>query len=402
MDRLFTPYRPTRLLIAAGFAMSALAGCSDTTEWRDLVRKENPVATQAGQNQAKQHEAGQSELVALSDNPQAITADGTLVPLSETHGSAETQTGAELGAHQNSTMACTVLSQTTTRLEESGETNSQHGVLDSVLGQDPDDVFASPLTAREAEAAYTCIQPVMQTTLAASRHTLRDNFWTWTRVPGAPFVSQAMEDRHTVVYANGRALRLEGSNEQYDRGFPIGATLAAVSFRVTDTGVVNPGPILIIEKMNRSFNSDNGNWRYTQLFPAGDILGITQDGKWVEKVQCPTCRIKNSDLFYLSFLNKGIMPFIDDPKARREEENLPDETLVPEQVPEPALELAPEPVSEPEVVESPLLEAPTPDFSPDIQAAPALVEPPSLPEAPVTPSLDPTLDPNSPVFEPPK
>lgn len=370
------------MLIATLLSVGMVTACSNTVDWRDNVRKETPTATETN---------GQ---IAAPSKPRGITADGALVTLNE-------QTSASAAS------ACTILRLSTS--QEAFVAMVASEAYEKALNEEAlhteqsfEDVFATPLTAVEADAAYTCIQPIMEQDLIDSRHTLRDNFWTWSRVSGAPFVSKAMEYRHTVVYANDRALRLDDMKEQYDRGFPVGATLAAVSFRVTDTGLVEPGPILVIEKMNRSFNSDNGNWRFTQFYASGDIRGITLDDKWVETIPCPSCRIRDFDLFYLSFLNKGIMPFIDDPRARKEEQALEEndaaaaEPLESEAQTE-SVELAPEPELPAETL-APLAPAePLPEEG--LVIPPPLIQPPAVEAAPAG---DPALDPASPVFEPPK
>ena len=232
-----------------------LTGCASEPEWRERIRTEQlPPEAQAA--------------------PQIITPDGSLAPQEDDAAGGP---------------GCTIQ-----RFAENPA--AEVGVLNDA----------------EAESAFACIEPQIAASFENSRHALARALWDWTRTPDAPFAFPDAPDRMAAIYANPRALGLEQPPPtQRDRGFPIGAALSAIGFIVDENGVVSPGETLLVEKMPRGFNPANGNWRYTILDAKGARVSVAPGPNAPEDAPCADCGVEEADLFYLSFLNRGLTPIIE-------------------------------------------------------------------------------------------
>lgn len=170
-------------------------------------------------------------------------------------------------------------------------------------GGDPSDA--------ELNAAFACVSAGMAPTYAASRHVLVRDFAGWTRVTTVPFFSEALGDRYGVVFANGRSLGLEGSDEHFDRGFPVGATLAVPTVTISDEGNVEAGPLVLVEKMEAGFLALQGNWRFTIVDTSGRPVAVTRGLNQEDVTVCADCTHSQTDLLYAFLLNDGVVPFAD-------------------------------------------------------------------------------------------
>ncbi len=166
-------------------------------------------------------------------------------------------------------------------------------------------------TDEELRAAFTCIHAALTPAFGASGHVLVRNFAGWTRVTSTPFASAALGGRHGVVFANARALGTESSDEHFDRGFPVGATLAVATFGVAEDGGVEGGPLILVEKMEPGFFALQGNWRYTIVEPDGQVAAVTRGVNDADVPVCADCTHSQADLFYASLLNNGMAPYAD-------------------------------------------------------------------------------------------
>ncbi len=103
-----------------------------------------------------------------------------------------------------------------------------------------------------------------------------------------------------------------------ERRVPIGAAVALPSFIIDESGVVQIGPLLLLEKMPRGFDSPRGNWRYSQIDSDGQIVGIT-NGRGGSFLQfCKECDALSADAAYRSLLDGEVY----DPEAEGEETEL--------------------------------------------------------------------------------
>jgi len=164
------------------------------------------------------------------------------------------------------------------------------------------------LTAEEAQAGFACLSASLPAIYGASPHVLTRQFGDWARVDRAPFEVAALENRYAAVYANERALSEDLGNLHRDRGYHVGATLAAVTFSVEPGGALTLGPLVFVEKMPPGYTPLQGNWRYTFVGPKGDVQAVTMGTKAEEITLCAECTHNEADLLYLSLLNNGQIP----------------------------------------------------------------------------------------------
>lgn len=164
-------------------------------------------------------------------------------------------------------------------------------------------------TDGELRAAFVCLHELLAPAYGASGHVLVRDFAGWTRVTSTPFASAALDGRYGVVFANARALGAESSDEHFDRGFPVGATLAVSTFSVSEAGAVEGGPLILVEKMEPGFFALQGNWRYTIVGSDGQVAAVTRGVNGADVPVCADCTHSQADLLYASLLNDGVTPY---------------------------------------------------------------------------------------------
>lgn len=166
-------------------------------------------------------------------------------------------------------------------------------------------------TASELRDAFACIRPHLDLAFSKSGHVLVRGYSGWTRVTGTPFLSEAIGDRYGVVYANARALGRSDPINHFDRGFAVGSTLAVPTFTVLQGGIVEGGPLILVEKMEPGFFTLQGNWRYTIVDANGHVAAATRGANEENVSICPDCTHSQSDLLYVTLLNDGHEPFVE-------------------------------------------------------------------------------------------
>ena len=164
------------------------------------------------------------------------------------------------------------------------------------------------LTEEEAQAAFACLSADLAGTYGASPHLLTRQFTGWMRMDRTPFEVAALENRYVAVFANERALSQDPENLHQDRGYDVGATLAAVTFSVDPDGVLELGPLVFVEKMAPGYTPLKGNWRYTFVGPQGEVEAVTKGRNAEEITLCAECTHEDADRLYLSLLNNGQIP----------------------------------------------------------------------------------------------
>ena len=177
----------------------------------------------------------------------------------------------------------------------------------------PEEPESQDITAAEALAAFECVAPRMHDAYAASGHRLASTYSQWYRHNGPPFRAVRLNRRYVSVYANVHAF--DDSAYMLARRVPIGAAVALPSFIVDAAGVVQIGPLLMMEKMPRGFDSPRGNWRYTKIDSVGQIVGITNGKGGNFLLFCEECDALGADAAYRSILDGEIF----DPDAEVEE-----------------------------------------------------------------------------------
>lgn len=145
------------------------------------------------------------------------------------------------------------------------------------------------LSDAEALAAYDCILEALGAAYGKSGLDSAVSYQAWDVYSRAPYGSATHGGRYVHNYAS-EAAEAYGAFEKAGV-MPEGAKLAKDSFRVTDAGAVQIGPLFIMEKMGPGFSPASNDWRYTMVLPDGSVAGST-GGEGSEKMQfCADCHL---------------------------------------------------------------------------------------------------------------
>lgn len=152
----------------------------------------------------------------------------------------------------------------------------------------------------EAQRIYELIQGALELGYAASALPMTDNYQSFKKYNNSPYLSASHGNHYLNNYANEAAV----SYGEFENSgpLPVGAILYKDSFSIEENQQIILGPLFVMEKMPAGFNSTSGDWKYTQINPTGDVLGIT-NGTDSNKVEyCIHCHITRGDtdqLFYI-------------------------------------------------------------------------------------------------------
>lgn len=158
------------------------------------------------------------------------------------------------------------------------------------------------LSNDEVEQIYTQLKAEMARSYRLSQQPGATSYQKWKRYNRAPYLSASHGNRLLNNYANGRA-RAYGLFERAGR-LPVGSIIAKDSITVTKDGMVRPGALYVMEKMQSGFNYVSGDWRYTMVMPDGSLFGTT-NGEGAERVKfCIACHLAVERQDHLFFIPK--------------------------------------------------------------------------------------------------
>ena len=156
------------------------------------------------------------------------------------------------------------------------------------------------LTKQQAEDIYLSVLPDIRDIFAHSDIGTAVNFTSWKRYNTAPYISAT----HGARYVNNYANKIAGEYGALKKGevYPKGTVLAKDSFSVTSDRNVYPGALFLMEKMDKGFNKESGDWRYTMVLPDGSVFGITK-GENAENVGfCIGCHAAKKSADHIFFV----------------------------------------------------------------------------------------------------
>lgn len=148
------------------------------------------------------------------------------------------------------------------------------------------------LTPKDAEAIYAELLAGMAAGYGLNEAAAASDYSDWPRYNTAPYRSATHGQRFINNYANATA-QAYGLFE--DAGvLPVGSILAKDSFTVTSDGIVQPGPLFLMEKMPSGFSYVTGDWRYSMIMPDGSLFGETRGANDERVDYCIGCHLAAS------------------------------------------------------------------------------------------------------------
>jgi len=158
------------------------------------------------------------------------------------------------------------------------------------------------LSGGKAERIYLEHKRDMAQRYRLSKLPAAGKYQKWRRYNQVPYPSAAHGNRYLNNYANETAAAY-GRFEKAGR-LPVGSVIAKDSFAVSRSGVLQPGPLFLMEKMPDGFNYVSGDWRHTMIMPDGSLFGTTK-GEGAERVEfCISCHLAVERQDHLFFIPK--------------------------------------------------------------------------------------------------
>jgi hypothetical protein len=148
------------------------------------------------------------------------------------------------------------------------------------------------LSPEDAEAIYEALLPGMVAGYRLNEAAAASDYIDWPRYNTAPYRSATHGQRFVNNYANATA-QAYGLFEEAGV-LPVGSILAKDSFTVTSDGIVQPGPLFLMEKMPAGFNYVTGDWRYIMIMPDGSLFGATLGENDARVDYCIGCHLAAS------------------------------------------------------------------------------------------------------------
>ena len=170
---------------------------------------------------------------------------------------------------------------------------------------------ATELEPGESARIYDLIKGALAKGYATSGFVDADRYQSFPRYNDTPYVSST----HGNHYLNNYANAIAKNYGKFEQGIPlpVGSIIYKDSFAVTESRQnfsksssrqIILGPLFVMRKMEKGFNSVTGDWQYIQIQPDGETLGMT-GGEGAERVEyCIGCHLAREDLAHLYFVPK--------------------------------------------------------------------------------------------------
>ena len=154
-------------------------------------------------------------------------------------------------------------------------------------------------------ALYDCLQKTIGSSYKGGGHWAVNKWQGFDNFTTHAYPSATHGNRFVLNYVNKL-----GSKAYANYGgvnpMPIGTTAAKASFTVSASGQASIGPLFIMEKMVRGFNSETGDWRYALVMPGGQTVGLTGGANSAAMTFCHDCHVGAEDDDFLLFLPEEV------------------------------------------------------------------------------------------------
>ncbi len=162
------------------------------------------------------------------------------------------------------------------------------------------------LPPAQAQKLFTGLLPALKNAYAGGAHAVADGRWAaWKNFATAPYIGETHGGRWLVNYANPVAAKIYGQYEKL-RTMPVGGIIAKPSFTLGKTGKAQPGPLFIMEKMNKGWNPPTRDWRYAMIMPGGKTYGVTKGPNGAKVAFCAECHNGADETDMLLFLPDNV------------------------------------------------------------------------------------------------
>jgi hypothetical protein len=168
-------------------------------------------------------------------------------------------------------------------------------------------MLANPanLSGDRADAVYQAIRQNMRAHYLVSGDPVAGAYQNWRRYNKVPYRSSL----HGALLVNNYANATAAGYGKYERlgSLPAGSIVVKDSFSVTEGGEVTTGPLFLMEKREKGFNTASNDWLYMMINPNGAVAGITKGENTAAVRFCAECHnkaAKGQDNLY--FLPKKI------------------------------------------------------------------------------------------------
>lgn len=128
------------------------------------------------------------------------------------------------------------------------------------------------LGAAEIAAIEACISPVQAATYVRSGVPAAGSYATWPKASTQGYRSE--HDLYLAAWVNQAGA---ANYREWEKAgpSPVGARIAKAAFTVTRDGRVAVGPLFFMEKMEKGFAPQGGDWRFTMIDGDGQLGGET-------------------------------------------------------------------------------------------------------------------------------
>lgn len=155
--------------------------------------------------------------------------------------------------------------------------------------------------AEEMLALYDCLQPKLKAAYAKGDHWAAKKWTDWSVLSTMGYRSETHGGRFVQNAVNPIGAAAYGKYEEV-KAMPIGSTIAKPSFVVAPDGQASVGPLFLMEKMTRGWNSETADWRYAMIMPDGSTFGITKGHNAAGMGFCVECHAGAEDNDYMLFM----------------------------------------------------------------------------------------------------
>ena len=160
------------------------------------------------------------------------------------------------------------------------------------------------LSGARAEEVYRSIRTRLQADYAESGDPIASAYQNWRRYNVAPYRSKAHGSQFVNNYTN-EAGRAYGRFEQSGK-LPAGSLVVKDSFIVTEAGEIKTGSLFLMEKMPAGYRPADGDWRYMEIDPAGNVVGLSGSPTAGAIAFCADCHNRARGRDHLFFMPESV------------------------------------------------------------------------------------------------